>query len=303
MQDERKITPLDESSSRQIWVGWGSAVVCLGLAYLVGGLFFPYALVFFGAALAIRGHFPGIFAKHIDAKIIAGTPYRREESIKAWATVLSTCVLLAWASSSLHRRLFPQQTEPLVTIEPERDSISSPDGHFVMLLSNHGIEIDHPSTDVDYFVAQKEQAIHFKRIFRFGGEAIPVVLRTNQTVPFDVDFSGYVETAYLAAVATNRAPSLLGVKITATFKRFSDQKQFQIVRGFGVVKTDQQPNLPRLWILSGPSGSYVKPGPDGKEFALSTEEAIPYIEDQTRWSELSVTFKGADDGSTSTTAR
>ena len=116
MQDDRKIAPLDESSSRQIWVGWGSGVVCLALAYLVGGLFFPYALLFFGATIALRGHLPGLFTKHIDAQLIAGTPYQRKESIRSWVAAISTCLLLAWLASSIHRRIAPQHPDLAETI-------------------------------------------------------------------------------------------------------------------------------------------------------------------------------------------
>jgi hypothetical protein len=116
VQDDHRITPLDESSSRQIWVGWGSGVVCLGLAYLVGGLFFPYALVFLGGAMALRGHLPGLFAKHVDSQPIAGIPYRREESIKSWAIALPVCLILARGSSSIHRRIAPAHPDLAATI-------------------------------------------------------------------------------------------------------------------------------------------------------------------------------------------
>jgi hypothetical protein len=116
MADERTIAPLDESSNRQIWVGWGSGVMCLGLAYLIGGLFFPYALVFFGAAMALRGHLPGLFLKHIDAKLIAGTPYSRKESVGAWLIVLSLCLALAGAASFLHRRIAPEHPDLAKTV-------------------------------------------------------------------------------------------------------------------------------------------------------------------------------------------
>jgi len=94
-ESDRRITPLDESSSRQIWVGWGVGLVCLALAFFVGGIFAPYVLLFFGVTVALRGHFPSIFAKHFDAQIIAGIPYRREESLRAWGVAMLSCVLLA----------------------------------------------------------------------------------------------------------------------------------------------------------------------------------------------------------------
>jgi hypothetical protein len=116
MQEDHRVSPLDEGSSRQIWVGWGSAVVCLALAFLVGGIFVPYLLLFIGATMALRGHLPGLFAKHIDAQIIAGTPYRREESIKAWSTSVLVCILLAGASSWIHLKVAPQKPDLANTI-------------------------------------------------------------------------------------------------------------------------------------------------------------------------------------------
>jgi hypothetical protein len=133
VQDDHKIASLDESSSRQIWVGWGSGVVCLALAYLVGGLFFPYALLCFGATMALRGHFPSLFTKHIDAQIIAGTPYQRKESLKAWMIAVSLCLLLALMASSIHRHIAPQQSDLAKTIL---------DGMKRLLESEHRLEPD-----------------------------------------------------------------------------------------------------------------------------------------------------------------
>jgi hypothetical protein len=49
MGNERKISPLDESSSRQIWVGWGAGLVSLGLAYFLGGPFWAEPPLLTGA--------------------------------------------------------------------------------------------------------------------------------------------------------------------------------------------------------------------------------------------------------------
>jgi hypothetical protein len=116
MSNDREISPLDESSNRQIWVGWGSGVVCTALAFLVGGVFVPYLLLFVGATMALRGHWPGLFAKHIDAQIIAGIPYRREESSKSWSIALLVCFLLAFASSWIHRTIAPTNTDVAKTV-------------------------------------------------------------------------------------------------------------------------------------------------------------------------------------------
>jgi hypothetical protein len=116
MDGERKVTPLDESSNRQIWVGWGSGVVCLALAYLVGGLFVPYLLLFVGATMALRGHRPGLFLKHIDSQIIAGVPYQRKESVKTWTVALLICLILAGIAARLHQKLAPKNTDLAQTV-------------------------------------------------------------------------------------------------------------------------------------------------------------------------------------------
>jgi hypothetical protein len=103
MPRQREIAPLDEGSKRQIWVGWGAGIVCFSLAFLVGGLFLPYLFLCVGVTVALRGHFPGWFAKHVDAQIILGTPYRRKESVRAWVIASFACLLLAISASKIRR--------------------------------------------------------------------------------------------------------------------------------------------------------------------------------------------------------
>jgi hypothetical protein len=108
---ERRIAPLHEDSARQIWVGWGAALVCLGAAYLFGGNFWPYFFIFVGVVVALRGHQPGLFSKHVEAQIIAGIPYQRKESIWPWVLAATIVLLLAGAASVVHRRLAPEKPD------------------------------------------------------------------------------------------------------------------------------------------------------------------------------------------------
>lgn len=122
MQSKRTIAPLDEGSSRQIWVGWGSALMCLALAYLiahfVGGTFIPVGLLFIGATIALRGHKPGWFIKHIDAQIIAGIPGRNVPSWRAWLAAIVIAMGFAETASRMLEWRNPTQQTRSVKIEP-----------------------------------------------------------------------------------------------------------------------------------------------------------------------------------------
>jgi len=111
---------LDESSARQIWVGWGSALVCLALAliigYYLGEIFIPFMLLFMGAIVALRGHNPSWFIRHVDAQIILGTPSRREESWRSWILALAICVLLAFSCSQIYKKVVPEKPDIATTI-------------------------------------------------------------------------------------------------------------------------------------------------------------------------------------------
>ena len=74
MAGHHKIEPLDESSLRQILVGWGSTVAAGFLAYLSGGDWWAYAGIFTGLAIALRGHWPHFFIRHTEEqKIVRNT--------------------------------------------------------------------------------------------------------------------------------------------------------------------------------------------------------------------------------------
>jgi hypothetical protein len=117
-----KIAPLDEGSSRQIWVGWGSTLAVAFVTYLSGGAWWAYCGVFAGLAVALRGHHPRFFIRHIEAQVIAGTPARNEESIKAWLVMASICLVLGMTASVVQGKLVPPSSpttgRPWVSIEP-----------------------------------------------------------------------------------------------------------------------------------------------------------------------------------------
>jgi hypothetical protein len=76
----------------------------------------PYLLLFVGIAMALRGHFPGLFAKHIESRLIAGTPYRRTESVTSWSITAAAAVLLASLCSLVQAKLAPENPDIAKTV-------------------------------------------------------------------------------------------------------------------------------------------------------------------------------------------
>ena len=177
---------------------------------------------------------------------------------------------------------------PDLRIEPEHDLLGSSNGMFTLSLVNYGPDVDHAHTELDYFTAQKDSAgdIRIKRMFHFEEGTSPVVLRTNQTLPIAVDFRGFVIKGYQSAKATFSGLSLLGVRITVIFRRFSDQKEFTIVRAYEVTEADRQ----GIWTLSPPSTSYLPSLPEFRNIRFTIDEVMPYIQSLDRWSDMVVTF-------------
>jgi hypothetical protein len=116
MPNDREIAPLDESSNRQIWVGWGSTVAAAFLAYLSGGQWWAYFGVFVGLVIALRGHSPQLFVKHIDAQIIAGIPARKIESFAKWAGWTVLALVLGGIASWEHKKIAPEKPDLAKTI-------------------------------------------------------------------------------------------------------------------------------------------------------------------------------------------
>jgi hypothetical protein len=116
MDKDHKIEPLDDSSLRQILVGWGSTVSAAFLAYLSGGSWWAYFGVFAGLVIAVRGHKPNLFIKHVNAQIIAGIPGRKSESLPKWAGWIAAAVTLGIISSWIHKKMIPEKPDLTKTI-------------------------------------------------------------------------------------------------------------------------------------------------------------------------------------------
>ncbi len=91
----------------------------LGLAFLVGGTFFPYLFIFGSLVMVMRGWKPAWFANHFDAEIITGRPYRRQESFKRWGTASVLVITLAAGSSRVHMRVAPNNPDLAKTVVAE----------------------------------------------------------------------------------------------------------------------------------------------------------------------------------------
>lgn len=66
--------------------------------------------------MILRGWKPRWFARHIDAQIIAGTPYRRVLSYGAWIVAAVLSLVLALLSAWVHLRVAPEKPDLAKTI-------------------------------------------------------------------------------------------------------------------------------------------------------------------------------------------
>jgi hypothetical protein len=108
MADPRQDPPLKSDTNRSLWIGWGAQGVSLGLAILMGGVFFGYLFVFGSMVMVIRGWKPGWFMDHFDAQLVAGLPYRRAPSLKRWSLWVVIVLLLSASATWTHHQLFPE---------------------------------------------------------------------------------------------------------------------------------------------------------------------------------------------------
>src|SRR5262249_1741366 len=82
-------------------------VLSVILSIYVGGTFFPIVAVCFCIVLLVWTFKPGLFAKHFDASLITGSPYRREASKKAWGISLLLCFCIAGGGTWIRYKFFP----------------------------------------------------------------------------------------------------------------------------------------------------------------------------------------------------
>jgi hypothetical protein len=92
--------------------------------------------MFGGIVIAIRGHWPSLFTKEIEAQIILGVPHRRRASRLSWGFAAVAVLLLARGASLLHDTLALDKPDGLTVIRNEIGKLADKiDSHKVMTAS------------------------------------------------------------------------------------------------------------------------------------------------------------------------
>src|SRR5579863_10437356 len=76
--DSERIPPLDHGARRQVKITWGLSLTMLGVAYFVGGDFWPFFLIASGILIVLWGHLPNLLAAEREKQIVADVPYQRK---------------------------------------------------------------------------------------------------------------------------------------------------------------------------------------------------------------------------------
>lgn len=126
-------------------------------------------------------------------------------------------------SSARSRPFLHPAPEPLLHMQPEKEF--SQKGQFSSQLVNSGTDIDNVGVKYEYFVAQKQAGkVTVFKVAEVGDPSI-APLRTNQQRPINIWFLGASTSMCRYLRSKNIAP-LAGVKITVSFRRYSDEKDF-----------------------------------------------------------------------------
>jgi hypothetical protein len=298
MADSRRDEPLQQETKRSVWIGISVQGLSLVAAYFLGGNFLAYLVFWFSWIALLRGCQPGWFARHFDRQIISGTPYHRKESVTIWVLALGFCLALAILTSWLHGKIFPEkpdfakspsakeiaslppratdnQGEPIVHIEPEHGALISigknqTRGEYELKLRNSSSEnLSSVYVTQRYFFAERERTglciSGYGSISNLQGTS----LKAKTAVPIAVQFS----TSNLAGqqiVRASKVPHMFGLKISVSFQRESDGKEFAITRSYGTVGDDAS-------ILYTPGAIHDSRSPMLKGFAVFLWETLPLI--------------------------
>ena len=101
------MTPLQADNRRSLWIGFGTAILLMVIAYYLQGSFYPILLAAFALVMIARGMWPALFARHFEERIIEGIPYHRKESPVRWAIFILLCIALAFGGSIISRKYLP----------------------------------------------------------------------------------------------------------------------------------------------------------------------------------------------------
>jgi len=103
----RRDPPLQADNRRSLWIGFGTAILLMVIAYYLQGSFYPILLAAFALVMIARGMWPALFARHFEERIIEGIPYHRKESPVRWAIFILLCIALAFGGSIISRKYLP----------------------------------------------------------------------------------------------------------------------------------------------------------------------------------------------------
>jgi hypothetical protein len=170
--------------------------------------------------------------------------------------------------------------EPLLYLQP--DTAIGQNGAFVLQLANSGPDIDNVGARYEYFVAQKQgKTITIFKAFEFVDVPNPNAspLRTNQRKRINISFLG-VAASICHYLHIQKITPLVGVRITVTFRRYSDEKDFSRVWIYGTGKPFPQ-DAPQ--IVYQPNTAFDAPGPPAVRNNMLTLSEITQPVESGKW--------------------
>jgi hypothetical protein len=155
----------------------------------------------------------------------------------AYLSVPLLCSYLVWQRASPGGATPENPTpplEPVLYLQPDT-AVRNDKGSFALQLLNSGPDIDYIGFQFDSFVAWKSgDRLIVYRMLNFTDAPDPKArpLRTNQQRSINLNFDGITPLAY-RYIASRKHPALPGMRITMTFRRYSDGKPYTRIWSYG----------------------------------------------------------------------
>ena len=167
------------------------------------------------------------------------------------------------------------------TVKKERD------GSFHATAVNGGSDIEHVGMVFEYFVAERQgDGIKFYRLATFRPPIPDVPLKKNQAMNMSFFFTDNYIAAYQKIFAKNRA-SILGVKITMTFRVYGDTKELKQVWVYNALgQVSGQPPIALMISTVDKAGP-----PETQKDILTSSEVVPFIDADDRWEDYVYAFE------------
>jgi hypothetical protein len=83
----------------------------MAIPFFLSGSFFPLCLGSFGVVLIIRALKPTWFARHIEAQLVAGIPYKRTESLARWLAAALIGIVISAGGSLAYKSYSPSKPD------------------------------------------------------------------------------------------------------------------------------------------------------------------------------------------------